>query len=39
MIDKTAIISEGASISKNVSIGPFVVIEVGVIIGENTKIL
>jgi UDP-N-acetylglucosamine acyltransferase len=39
MIDKTAIISEGALISKNVSIGPFVVIEDGVIIGENTKIL
>ena len=39
MIDKTAIISEGALISKNVSIGQFVVIEDGVIIGENTKIL
>ena len=38
MIDKTAIISKKSRIGKNVSIGPYCIIEDDVVIGDNTSI-
>ena len=38
MIDKTAIISKKSIIGKNVSIGPYCIIEDDVVIGDNTSI-
>ena len=38
MIHKTAIIDQSVKISKNVSIGPYCIIDSDVEIGENTQI-